>query len=534
MTQGIVKDIVTNKRAAFGRRPEVWLAGLLLWTWLSAGRSLGTPWGPAALTEALRWGAGLGLALAIGGLGRRASAAGPLLVTLTGALALFGILGSGASARSGLTGPYHDHQLYGSVLLLLLPFCAAAALSARQASWRWGALAVLAAGTLCLFLSQTRSAWAGCIAAALVFGWLWLSRAEQRPRRLHVVLIPGAALLLGMVFVWLLTGPAEQQAALTSRAATLTALSQDGSWQSRLDLWRGTARLIAAHPVLGIGLGRYPGEQWRWTHTGGLLAPAQRPSLSNEAHSFYLQTMAEMGLIGLGLYGAALAAFAAQGLRRLRTSRRRPFSEQETLLAATLSALAGQGMDALASPSWQFPEASFFFWAVLGLGLASLRREEKQTAPASIPYPIRRAGQWALSGSVAVVLAAQILPLGLLTPVEAYTSPKGWTLISVSLALVSPTGPVAAGSQLKFQVLAKYKDPTGVSITRDVTTDTDSVYRATATYPTETYLPAAFAGGQFTVPTLPYTSKSALTVIVFYTDPGISREMNSNTLLIPI
>lgn len=467
MTQGIA----ARKLTALGVRPDFWLAGLLLWLLLSAGRSLETPWATAALTEALRWGGGIGLALALGWSLRHTAVAGQFLVTLTGAMALFGILGSAGSV-GGLSGPYHDHQLYGSILLLLLPFSAALAFTAPQAAWRWGALAVLAAGTLCLFLSQTRSAWAGLAAAGLVFGWLWLKRTPFHPHKWRAALVPALLLLIGLIAVWVVAGPADQRIALSHRASTFTALSQDESWQSRLGLWRGTMGLIGRHPAFGIGLGHYPGEMP--TGSGGHPSPQARPSLSSEAHSFYLQTAAEIGLTGLGLYLAALAAFARLGLHRL-GRHRRPLREQDGLLIASLSALAGQGIDAVASPSWQFPEVSFFFWAVLGLGLAALQREQAQTASPRLPLPIRRLGQFALSGSLAVVLAAQILPIGLLTPVEAYTHPAAYAYQSVAVSPMTPC--VSGAATCSFLLTANYTNGS-----QDVTFDSGSGTGIPATF----------------------------------------------------
>ncbi len=457
---------------AAARLPQAWLAALLLWTLLSAGRSLGTPWAQAAGTESLRWATGIGLALTLAWLMRRMKSAGQFLVTLAGAMALAGVLSGETISHSGLVGPYRDHQLYGSALLLLLPFCAALAVTSKSALWRTGALAALALGTLCLILSETRSAWIGLGAAALVFGGLWLSRPDSRPQRWRVVLVPVLLLLAGLAGLWALNGPPEQQVSLSARAATLTALSSDGSWQERGALWRGTGRMIAAHPLLGVGAGRYPGEQWRWTHVGGPLSPAAHPSLSSEAHSFYAQTAAEMGLPGLGLYLAALAAFFAAGVRRLRNSRRHRLSGQSALLLAALSAAAGQSVDALASPSWQFPEVSFFFWAVLGMGLAALRPEEAILASAQIPDPVRRAGQFALSGSLAVVLAAHILPLGLLTPVEAYNHVAAVTFQGATLTQIT------SGGTITFSLKAKYSD----GGTQDVTLDSGGATNQPSSY----------------------------------------------------
>ncbi|MGI4791482.1 MAG: O-antigen ligase family protein [Janthinobacterium lividum] len=463
---------MTRTISAIASRPEFWLVCLLIWILLSASRSLGTPWAQAALTEALRWSAGIGLALAIGWSLRRTVLAGQFLVTLLGAMALAGILDSGASAQSGMVGPYHDHQLYGSVLLLLLPFSAGIALTSPQSLWRWGALAAFTAGTLCLLLSQTRSAWAGLVAAALVFGWLWLRRSPDRPYRWRVILIPILVLMIGLDAAWFLAGPTDQRSALTSRTATLTALSQDEGWQGRLEIWHGTGRLIAAHPIIGIGLGRYPSEQWRWTHAGGPLAPAAHASLTQQAHSFYLQTASEIGGIGLCLYLAALIAFVAQSVHRLRTSRLR-LNEQSIILIASLSALAGQCVDALASPSWQFPEASFFFWTILGLGMASLRHQEPQTAPAPLPSSIRRLSQFVFSGSVAVVVTAQILPIGLLTPVEAYDHLTTSVYQSVAISKIQ----CPSGTGFCFSLVAQYS--TG---SQDVTFDDGGLSRLPASF----------------------------------------------------
>ncbi len=516
---------VWQRVSRLGSRPEFWLAAVLAWALASASRSLGTPWAAAAGTEALRWTAGIGLALAAGWGLRRTEMAGQLAVLLLGAMAGIGILGSG-SVQGDLTGPYRDHQLYGSVLLLLLPFSAGVALFAKSSSWRGAALAALTAGTLCLFLSETRSAWFGLAAAGLVFGGLrWKLLSQQRLSlkallQQRAALVPPAVLLLGLLFgllsIWLLSSPPDQKAALLARAGTLLALSHDESWQTRLALWRGTAHLVAARPLTGIGLGRYPGAEWRWTHTGGILLPSEHPSLTNQAHSFYGQTAAEIGLPGLGLYLAALAAFAVQAWRRMIPSRRRQSpSGQQMLLIAAVSAVAGQSVDALASPSWQFPEASLLFWAVLGLGLASLRRE---TVPAPLPVPLQRVGRWALSGGLAVALAAQILPTGLLlTPVEAYAAPAGWKLTSVKLSLVSPTGAILAGNMLQFQVIATYStDMLGHTQTADVTTSTG--YTVALSYPGYSHTAVPFSNGQYTAPSNSYTGSETLSIAARFQD----------------
>jgi O-antigen ligase len=74
----------------------------------------------------------------------------------------------------------------------------------------------------------------------------------------------------------------------------LFSLSSNG----RIELWRVALHRFEAHPVDGTGSGTY----WvSWTRSGIQIA-------AHDAHSLYLQTLSELGLIGLGLLAGALTA----------------------------------------------------------------------------------------------------------------------------------------------------------------------------------------------------------------------------------
>ena len=220
---------------------------------------------------------------------------------------------------------------------------------------------------------------------------------------------------------------------MSHRAATLAALPEDQSWQSRLCLWRGTAQMVAAHPVLGVGLGRYPGCQWFWTHSGAALSPQDHPSLSNEAHSFYGQTAAETGLIpGLcavpgGTRGVRGAGAAAAPWRQPR----RPSAERAERAADWRSSAPWPGSLWM---RWQVPVVAVPGSVVFILGRAgpgagvseAATRLRRRFLPRLSPAAAAEHGQLgAVRAGLTVALAAQMLPLGLLlTPVEAYTAPS--------------------------------------------------------------------------------------------------------------
>ncbi len=118
-----------------------------------------------------------------------------------------------------------------------------------------------------------------------------------------------------------------------------------------------------------------------------------------------------------------------------------------------------------------------------------------------------------------MALAAQILPMGLLlTPVEAYAAPAGWTLSSASLTLVSPSGPIVAGTPLQFRVIATYKNALGTVYTSDVTAD--ATYSSHLKYPTHDYGTLSFTAGSYTVPSTVYSSNGALTITAIFQDSG--------------
>ena len=204
---------------------------------------------------------------------------------------------------------------------------------------------------------------------------------------------------------------------------------------------------------------------------------------------FYGQTAAEIGLFRpRRLYLAALAAFTMQALRRLTPSRRR--RRQPVRRAADAAdrrskrpRRAKRGCARFAVVAVPGSVAAVLGGAGIRAGVASKR--ETAPAEAPLPAPLRRMGRWALSGGLAVALAAQILPMGLLlTPVEAYTEPGTWTLVSTTSPLWFPhTGAVTPGTTLSFQVLANYKNASGQPVQLDVTSDSGTSYWGAAAAP---------------------------------------------------
>jgi hypothetical protein len=156
-----------------------------------------------------------------------------------------------------------------------------------------------------------------CTAAAAAAGWLLpaLERRVQigaRIQRLVGAALIGVVALVALAALVKAGGPggvASRLSASFNRSLPqtggdlnrrLTSFSSDG----RADYWRVAWREIEAHPLLGGGAGSYE----RWWHR-------YRPTAfeAQNAHNLYLETLAELGPIGLALIlaGFAVPVFAA-------------------------------------------------------------------------------------------------------------------------------------------------------------------------------------------------------------------------------
>ena len=108
----------------------------------------------------------------------------------------------------------------------------------------------------------------------------------------------------------------------------------DASGSSRLDLWRVAWDDVGRHPLVGSGAGSYAAQWFR-----------DRPSPvdATNAHELYLETLAELGPLGLGLLLTALGAPLIAGWR----ARRHP------LMAGVLAAYVAFLVHAAADWDWQ-------------------------------------------------------------------------------------------------------------------------------------------------------------------------------------
>lgn len=243
------------------------------------------------------------------------------------------------------------------------------------AAWTTGWLAHSRAGTAALAFSAVvyialvaRSRWlqwlAGGVAAATAVGLLVFVATFQGPFPGLLELLPDAM------------------------HAKIAGLLVD----TRIVAAKVAGRMFLASPVLGTGLGTY-----------GDLYPALQRSEHTLffAHNDYAQLLAESGLLGCGLLGAAAWLF---GSRLWRFCRERPPTKR-VIDAGAWAALAGAAAHGVFDWNMHAPANAFLACVVAGLALSSV-------TPAGQPQQSRWAGSFGFTAALALAVAClAVVPL---------------------------------------------------------------------------------------------------------------------------
>jgi tetratricopeptide (TPR) repeat protein len=141
-----------------------------------------------------------------------------------------------------------------------------------------------------------------------------------------------------------------------------------GSGNGRWQLWQAAVDEWEREPLLGRSAGTYEAT---WAEHSTL------PLFVRDAHSLYLETLAELGVVGLLLLGGALATgFVAAGSRIFRT-----VGEERSALAALAAFLAAYVFEAGFDWMWELTAVSAVAAGALGLLVGPATRPEPPLPP---------------------------------------------------------------------------------------------------------------------------------------------------------
>jgi O-antigen ligase len=227
---------------------------------------------------------------------------------------------------------------------------------------------------LCLYLTYSRGAWLLGLPAALIFVGILRGRRAR-------LLMAGALIAALLALAPILHTP---------RIASLLTL-ESGTNAHRLLLWEGAGRMIAANPILGVGLGNFMRHYPRH-----MLREAGHEPVVFHPHNLLLDTWANMGLVGVAALAFLLVAFFRAGLQAYR--RLKPERELQALTLGLLASMVSFGAHGLVDTGFRLTDLAFVFMLTLGLMRQLTARDLPTSSPrrgdasCATPYTAQPAG----------------------------------------------------------------------------------------------------------------------------------------------
>jgi len=168
-------------------------------------------------------------------------------------------------------------NMLAEYLILLIPLAAAQLLAGSGFSSR--SIALLSCGVLggCIVLTWSRGAWLGLIFGALIFMLIW-------SRRTIYLIVAGVASIPFLPFIL--------PDSIIQRFTSIGNLG-DSSTSYRVNIWRGTVRMLEDYWLSGVGVGE---AAWGTVYPRYSLASIET---APHAHNLYLQTWVQTGIVGL-------------------------------------------------------------------------------------------------------------------------------------------------------------------------------------------------------------------------------------------
>ncbi len=242
---------------------------------------------------------------------------------------------------------------FAGFLLLILPMALVRFVHARgvRESFAHGTVTLLL--TVSLIFTYSRGAWVS-LALAIPLALLVLRPPSWGASALRMVLLTAS---VAIAVVLLTKGTVLQGAPggmLGGRAST--SIFQDLSFQGRLGFWQSGLRIFRDYPLLGTGAGTF-----------GAVHPLYQRDVrfyASDAHNRYLQTAAELGLIGVVTLAAIVISAARLWWRTLQAVRQ---TDAYPLVAGIGLGLATFALHSAVDMDWRFPANPALAFALIGV-----------------------------------------------------------------------------------------------------------------------------------------------------------------------
>ncbi|MBQ1694939.1 MAG: O-antigen ligase family protein [Bacteroidales bacterium] len=264
---------------------------------------------------------------------------------------------------NGIMNPFfNDHTSYGAAIAMFIPFLIGFALNKEiKALWRIVSVVLLVIFTTGLIFSYTRAAWISLVGALGMYLILKLKINNKIIFAILIVGIGGYALFQDKILMDLERNKVESSTDFTKHIKSISNITSDASNLERINRWNCAIRMFKEKPIFGWGPGTYQFNYAPFQHSDEKTIISTNAGDGGNAHSEYLGSLAESGLLGLVNYALICILIYIAGTRTYHKLKDRKL---KMVVAASLCGLVTYfihgalnnflDIDKIAVPFWGF------------------------------------------------------------------------------------------------------------------------------------------------------------------------------------
>lgn len=262
--------------------------------------------------------------------------------------------------RPRLGGPINAPNLWGQVLVAVLPLIIYRIVDEPRRIIKF--ISVLIMGLIFFAILNTYSRGA-YLALLIVLGFIFLER------KLNPLIILAS---LGLFLSIILFAPTDY----VSRFETLLSLSpasdngiyQDSSLRGRSSEILAGQRMFLEHPLLGVGVGNYENNYQKYAQEIGIEVRLEE----RQAHSLYVQILAETGLLGAITFGGFVLTLMV-GLYRARQNTREIDNAQSKSWRLWMISIQFSVISYLTTSLFLHGAYIRYFWVLVALAITGIQ-----------------------------------------------------------------------------------------------------------------------------------------------------------------
>lgn len=202
---------------------------------------------------------------------------------------------------NGIMSPYfNDHTSYGAAIAMFLPFLIGFSLCGEiKLKWRIVALVLTLIFVTGLIFSYTRAAWISLVGALAMFLILKLRISNKIVLAVVVIGISGFLMFQDKIFIKMESNKVESSTDFSKHIKSISNITSDASNLERINRWHCAVRMFKERPIFGWGPGTYQFKYAPYQHSDEKTIISTNAGDGGNAHSEYLGSLAESGLLGM-------------------------------------------------------------------------------------------------------------------------------------------------------------------------------------------------------------------------------------------